>query len=98
MAQTQENYIDQEEVKMAKRYYQTFTVESNFSFPIDMLRYDGCFPASEVDSGVISRSLTDFERPVKVKIGRWVHGKGYSEPTIGRWESFGCKVSEINTI
>ena len=79
---------------MAKRYYQTFIVETAFQFPIDMLRYDACFPSSEMDSGYIIGSLTNFKRPIRVRISRWIQGKA-PKPTIGRWESFGCKISEI---
>ena len=79
---------------MAKKYYQTFVVETGFQFPIDMLRYDRCFPDSERDSGLIILSLTDMRNPVNVKIGRYVIVKG-DKPTVSRWESFGCKISEI---
>lgn len=64
-------------------------------FPIDMLRYDTCSPATEVDSGLISRTFNSFDsweifvkcRPLEKKISPW---------TVGRWESFGCKIEEIN--
>ena len=79
---------------MAKKYYQTFVVETGFQFPIDMLRYDGCFPDTEHDSVLIILSLADMRNPVKVKIGRYVSIKR-NKPTISRWESFGCKISEI---
>ena len=79
---------------MAKKYYQTFVVETSFQFPVDMLRYDGCFPASERDSGVIILNLSDMRSPINVKIGRYVDGK-HSKPTIERWKSFGCNISDI---
>ena len=80
-----------------RKYYQTFTVTTKFQFPIDMLRYDGCFPHTEIDAGAISRNLTDQTRPITVQIGRYVTNKRMCEPTIERWASFGCKVSEVYT-
>lgn len=82
---------------MAKKYYQTFVVKTSFTFPIDMLRYDGCFPHSEQDSGKIIRNLTEHEHPLEVKIGRYVDYK-HSIPCIGRWESFNCQIDEITII
>lgn len=76
--------------------YQTFIVHSQFGFPLDMLRYDACFPASGEDAGKIDRSLTNRETPLMVKIGRYVQNKS-SMPTIRRWESFGCTISDIKT-
>ena len=81
--------------EMSKKYYQTFVVETVFNFPIDMLRYDGCFPHSEMDAGKIDRSLTlQGHNPVEVKIGRYVSTK-HDQPTVERWMSFGCKISEV---
>jgi len=80
---------------MAKKYYQTFVVETNFNFPIDMLRYDCCFPDTEKDSGLIDRSLTSpGMNRIKVKISRFVNTKN-QVPSIERWFSFGCQISEV---
>jgi hypothetical protein len=79
---------------MAKKYYQTFVVRTSFTFPIDMLRYDGCFPDSEQDSGKIARNLTENKCRLEVKIGRYVDHKN-STPCVGRWQSFGCQISDI---
>lgn len=79
---------------MAKKYYQTFVVETGFQFPIDMLRYDRCFPDSKLDSCLIILSLTGMRNPIKVKVGRYVRIKS-DKPTVKRWESFGCKISDI---
>ena len=80
---------------MARKYFQTFTVESTFSFPIDMLRYDSCFPHTERDSGEITDSITSF-KGFSVEVGRYVKYKNI-QPTIARWESFNCKVSKVET-
>lgn len=80
---------------MAK-YYQTFTVETNFLFPIDMLRYDSCFPATEKDAGEIHKNLTANGSPLKVKVARYIDNKA-TKPTTARWDSFGCRISKIET-
>jgi hypothetical protein len=81
---------------MRNRHYQTFIVETNFRFPIDMMRYDGCFPHTEKDAGLITRNLTDLGNNLKVTMGRYVATRA-NIPTEGRWESFGCKISEVET-
>ena len=64
-------------------------VVGSYSFPMDMLRYDKCLPATEVDSNTILESIEQpYEKMFKVE----VYGKGISGPTSGRWASFGWKV------
>lgn len=67
-----------------------FTVEGNGDFPLDMLRYDQCWPKSEsTDSiNVAARRYTSKRQVTLVSIKRL--------PTIARWESFGWKVVKIN--
>jgi hypothetical protein len=81
-------------VEMARKYYQTFVVVPAFEFPLDMLRYDSCFPESEQESGKIFDNLAYNVTGQEIKIARYVDGKKYM-PTIERWESFNCKVSNI---
>lgn len=72
---------------MTTRSYVAFTVEGRSEFPIDMLRYDGCHPRRERDSGVIKRSLSRRAfRAYRVELA------GKRLPTTSRWESFGWKV------
>jgi hypothetical protein len=79
---------------MGRKYYQTFVVRSVFEFPIDMLRYDEAFPATEQDSGKIHRSIVDHDRSELIQVARFVENKS-SMPTIERWQSFGCKITDI---
>jgi hypothetical protein len=76
-------------------YYQTFTVKGNGEFPLDMLRYDMCFPESQEDATIIANSFQSamFEH-WHVTIGRHIRVKN-DKPTIDRWHSFGCKVENI---
>jgi hypothetical protein len=50
-------------------------------FPIDMLRYDNCWPATESDSGKVMRSVLG-ERVGEVQIAH------ADELTAQRWKSF----------
>ena len=66
-----------------------FTVEGRGSFPIDMLRYDSCWPASESRD---SFEITASTRPRSGRMKRRITLLGLREPTVGRWESFGWNV------
>lgn len=74
----------------------TFVVEGVFPFPIDMLRYDQCFPVTGNDAAEIEASINrerDAEgkrRKFSVKLTTVSHAGLY--PTTARWESFGWKV------
>lgn len=69
------------------RYLYMFTVSGSSPFPIDMLRYDRCWPESESDSGSISATARN--RPHGA---RFVTLTGHHPPTDGRWASFGWTV------
>lgn len=86
---------------MAKQYIHIITVKSDglgeisFPFPIDMLRYDSCYPRTERDSGKIMETHS---------MGRMVGEVGNIEvitiasrawaPAKGRWKSFQWTVVE----
>lgn len=70
---------------------QRYTVRGRGSFPIDMLRYDCAFPATEVDAGIIERS---FAPRGKMKTRTILLESALKrEPTCERWLSFGWGVS-----
>ncbi len=75
---------------MALKYKQTFTVKGTFQFPIDMRRYDGCFPFDESDRGKIERAMDTGCDPWEVKLMRY-ETKNHL-PTIDRWRSFCAEV------
>ena len=68
-----------QEAGMAKRL-EKFGVEGDGKFPIDMLRYDSCWPHSSIDVDAFNR-----------KGRRTITLASYSAPTIARWESFGWR-------
>lgn len=75
---------------MACKLYE-FTVEGRGYFPIDMLRYDACWPMTQEDvcrmtiDGT-SRGMKADSEPVKVRMA------SHREPTAGRWASFGWHI------
>lgn len=71
-------------------FYQRFTVTGFGEFPIDMLRYDCCFPENESDSGRIAPRNYGQR---SVKLARTVERKS-DHPTQARWQSFGWSVDE----
>jgi len=82
---------------MAKTYRFEFDVTGALGFPIDMLRYDRCTPATEQDSSKILDSISNpLSGQVCVRI--CAQGKPKSwQPTHGRWDSFGWRVGAHNT-
>ena len=59
-------------------------------FPLDMLRYDQCCPATSEDAGAIHYSGLD--RASRDKRVVTLNSMRRVAPTFGRWESFGWTV------
>lgn len=75
----------------------TFEVEGRGSFPLDMLRYDACYPSSEQNSHLIEYNPWADDLKSSKRTVRLMHRVLKDEylgnyPTKGRWESFGWKV------
>ncbi len=68
-----------------------FLVTGQGIFPIDMLRYDHCWPHGQEDAAKIDITLgsnrSREQRSVKIT--------GVMYPTAERWQSFGWSVSDI---
>jgi hypothetical protein len=75
------------------KYYQTFTVTGSGHFPLDMLRYDHCWPSQQ--SEIYLMNIASQTR--RIQMARRVDGKSVM-PTTGRWESFGWQVSAVSTM
>lgn len=70
---------------MQRRY--KFRVRGHFQFPLDMLRYDQCWPVSESsDVPAIYRSIDRDTTQETVEL------QGLNMPTVARWKSFGWEV------
>lgn len=67
--------------------YASFKPKSAYrSFPIDMLRYDCCWPSTESDAQLIQNNNQDYQRQAITVTKRAVNSKPFSYE---RWESFG---------
>ena len=68
------------------------------SFPLDMLRYDLCFPVEEIDARAIERSLNPMidAAQIEVLVARFTES---AEPRWGydRWASYRCEVEEVGS-
>lgn len=71
------------------KYFQTFYVEGTSPFPLDMLRYDNCFPADQESVEQMTPNGLAGIRLVRLK--RYISTKDQM-PTSARWASFGWKV------
>jgi hypothetical protein len=81
------------------KYIQTLEAKPNRGsgpFPIDMLRYDNCSPAREVDSSEIASTfaLQRVSEPAPVQLKRYT-AKQAEHPTYQRWDSFGWHVEVL---
>ena len=75
-----------------KMWRHNFVVVGHGRFPIDMLRYDQCFPSSEYDSGQIAESVHHVgERTVT--LSAYTSLKNW-QPEFERWKSFLWKVEK----
>ncbi len=71
-------------------YKTTFKVIGTGTFPLDMLRYDCCYP---LDSSTASDlGLEPRLEEVTVYLEKWHQGTSYPRITEGRWRSFGWRV------
>ena len=83
-----------------------FVVEGTGRFPVDMLRYDNCFPSSGNDAEHL-RKLISGEYDGKTGIGssepygvcltKFAASKAQATPTDARWRSFGWTVTTKTT-
>ena len=75
-------------------YHQTFVVtgRSRDRFPMDMLRYDECWP--QEPSQIPSPDSQEYT--ASVRMARYVSNET-DQPTTARWDSFGWLVTNIVT-
>lgn len=73
-------------------YLIRFTVEGKGYFPVDMLRYDSCFPSNQSSVTRLGNSPESRE----VYLARVTNRKQWT-PTYDRWRSFGWIVTHTDT-
>ncbi len=70
-----------------------FQVSGRGPFPLDMLRYDRCSPASECDSAQIRKTFQRGDSEERaINLFRPDLPNAVLAPTEGRWDSFGYTV------
>ena len=77
---------------MGNIYLIRFNVTGNFEFPIDMLRYDACYPHQQVDVSAIDQ-VKRYHKMVTVTLEHTDVDKNW-KPTTDRWASFGWRVEK----
>ena len=83
------------------KFNQVIEVKGKGEFPVDMLRYDRCYPYTGEDSNNMAirmdRSIiTEDHEDVTIRLSRYVGGKK-DEPTYKRWASFLWEARVIET-
>jgi len=75
-------------------YIHSFVVEGRGEFPVDMLRYDQCYPADESQARQLLRLR---EQPTEMVTVMLIHRSDtkYWKPTEGRWQSFLWRVKTV---
>lgn len=77
---------------MAKIGY--FKVRGTGAFPVDMLRYDECYPTDSVSAGAIGMCTENVRAKDSKRTVSLATTKRCPWPTTRRWESFGWSVIE----
>jgi len=75
-----------------------FTVEGRGNFPLDMLRYDRCFPRTGDDVMMMETQPEYLRSPRCVTLLALSRESRYWQPTVGRWASFGWSVVNVEVI
>lgn len=82
---------------MPKTYTTRFTVKGTGYFPLDMLRYDQCYPADSNDAATIGYTYVNSKQESRDVRLKHTHDHKFWQPTNGRWSSFGWAVTESET-
>ena len=86
------NGIGYKMTKVKKTAHQ-FAVLGRGEFPMDMLRYDRCYPKREKDT--VTMRSDGLREVMLLKTINWGHSEASGPvwvPTVGRWNSFGWAV------
>lgn len=69
-----------------------FTVRGTGPFPVDMLRFDECWPVEIHDVAEITRTIDAGSAKTAIIRLRGRQTTSITRPTVGRWDSFGWRV------
>lgn len=74
-------------------YKTTFKVIGSLPFPVDMLRYDGCFPRNQESVAAIHATFDSQEPREKRTVElTMLRGRPKQFPTVARWALFSWEV------
>jgi hypothetical protein len=79
-------------------YEHFFTVWGTTPFPIDMLRYDCCWPATAADSLAIERSIANRDSQAAVVRLMSRIQRRHWRPAADRWRTFGWRMTEYTRV
>ncbi len=84
---------------MPKRYVFNVSARPGNAFPLDMLRYDQCWPADPRSVGMLHLAYgADTDEPPTSQTGAVeVAVASHQMPTLKRWRSFGWQVGKVTT-
>jgi hypothetical protein len=93
-----------EKLQTTHKYKHRLRVTFCRSFPIDMLRYDRCSPATETSANKIENSIHEYGanviRPLVVYVEKMHSGSNPQRErgiwTIDRWRAYGCEVEYVD--
>lgn len=84
---------------MPKKADIKFTVEGVGDFPLDMLRYDRCFPRTGEDAEMLlTPEVNAYASRRQVTLVALARDSRFWEPTRGRWLSFNWAVIDVQPI
>jgi hypothetical protein len=74
-----------------------FIAKGTSAFPVDMLRYDACWPNDgESATNIILSGKPNLRRAADGNIVIWIVSlTSIGTPTVERWSSFGWSISDI---
>lgn len=75
-------------------YHHKFSVSGPAPFPVDMLRYDGCYPSTQDDTARLARAFRSPFSDMTIHLSTINDQRRWS-PTVARWNSFGWFVNAI---
>jgi len=78
--------------KNEKVWRKIIKVSGNSLFPMDMLRYDRCYPKTGEDATALDFRMRSNQRTVTLV---FVGLHAYEQPTVDRWKSFGWTVESV---
>ncbi len=89
--------MEKRKLSVPLRWAFHFRVIGHGQFPLDMLRYDACFPYTGEDASLLDwQNMGEFRREVRAVNLVHYSDSARWEPTVARWESFTWRVVDAD--